>query len=303
MDLRRLQVFSKVYECRSFSRAAEEVLLSQPTVSGHIKSLEDEIGVQLFDRLGREIMPTQAALLLYEYSTRILGMVAEAQGAVDAFLGRMRGELLVGGSTIPGHYVLPDLVGRFRLLHPEVRASLHIGDTSQIVGRVLSGELELGVVGAAADDERLACTPLMQDIISVAAWPGHPLAGKPVSLSDLAQYPVVLREPGSGTMAFVRQALKKAGVNLDDLEAAAQMSTTLAVIMAVRARVGLGFVSRRAMSDGLEAGQLVELAVDGLDLRRKFYLVARRGRTHSPAAQAFTALCMAELHDGLNQAA
>ncbi|MBI4799608.1 MAG: LysR family transcriptional regulator, partial [Desulfarculus sp.] len=154
MDLRRLQVFAKVYECRSFSRAADEVLLSQPTVSGHIKSLETELGVRLFDRLGREILPTRGAELLYGHAKAILEMVEEAQRSVDAFLGRLRGELLVGGSTIPGQYVLPEFIGRFRLLHPEVRVTLAIGDTGEICEKVLRGGLEVGLVGAVLDDDR-----------------------------------------------------------------------------------------------------------------------------------------------------
>ena len=141
MDLRRLQVFTKVYECRSFSRAAEEVLLSQPTVSGHIKSLETELGVNLFDRLGREIIPTRAAEILIDHARQILEMVEQAQRAVDAYLGRLRGELLLGGSTHPGQYVLPEIIGRYRLLHPEVQVILTIGDTGQITEKVLKGEL------------------------------------------------------------------------------------------------------------------------------------------------------------------
>ncbi len=294
MDLRRLQVFAKVYECRSFSRAAEEVLLSQPTVSGHIKSLEEEIGLQLFDRLGREILPTRAAVLLYDYATRILGLVEEARSAVDAFLGKLRGALELGGSTIPGHYLLPALMGQFRLIHPEVRITLAIGDTGQVVERVLKGDLELGVVGALRPDERLLFTTLMEDRVTVAAWPGHRLLPGPVTLEEMLQHPVILREPGSGTRSFVAQVLKEAGRKLEDLKVAAEMGSTLAVLMGVRSQVGLGFISHRALEDDLAAGRVEELEVEGLDLVRNFYLVTRKGRTHSPAARAFMALCLAQ---------
>lgn len=301
MDLRRLEVFAKVYQRRSFSRAAEEVLLSQPTVSGHIKSLEDEIGVRLFDRLGREVMPTRAAELLYGYATRVLELVQEAQDAVDAFLGRLRGELTVGGSTIPGQYVLPALIGRFRLLHPEVKVTVEVGDTAEVTGRVLTGELEAGVVGAASEDDRLACTPLMDDVVALTAWPGHPLADHEVEPEELYDTPMVWREPGSGTGMFVSRALKAADVSPDKLQIAAQMGSTMAVMQAVRAKAGVGFVSRRALSDELAAGRLVEISVRGLDLKRSFYLVTRRERTHSPAAGAFLALCMTDLAEVLGE--
>ncbi len=296
MDLRRLQVFAKVYERRSFSRAAEEVFLSQPTVSGHIKSLEEELGVQLFDRLGREILPTKAAELLYGHARDILERVDDAQRSVDAFLGRLRGELVVGGSTIPGQYVLPAFIGRFRLLHPEVKVTLHIGDTRQVAEAVLSGELEAGVVGAVVDDERLAFSPLMDDHITLAGWPGHP-HGPRLDPQDLRHAPVVFREPGSGTRMFLSRALKKAGMDPSEMNIVAQMGSTMAVLQAVRSQVGLGFLSRRAILEELAAGRLVEVSLGKVRLKRQFHLVTRRKRTHSPAAQAFMALCLAGLEE------
>ncbi|MCB2225337.1 MAG: LysR family transcriptional regulator [Desulfarculaceae bacterium] len=296
MDLRRLQVFAKVYERRSFSRAAEEVFLSQPTVSGHIKSLEEELGVQLFDRLGREILPTKAAELLYDHARDILERVDDAQRSVDAFLGRLRGELVVGGSTIPGQYVLPAFIGRFRLLHPEVKATLHIGDTRQIAEAVQTGELEAGIVGATVEDERLAFSPLMDDVVSLAGWKGHPY-GKSLEPKDLKQVPVVFREPGSGTRMFLARALKKAGLDPAEMNIVAQMGSTMAVMQAVRAQVGLGFLSHRAITEELAAGRLVEVDLDRVNLKRQFYLVTRKKRTHSPAAQAFMALCLAGLEE------
>ncbi len=298
MDLRRLQVFTKVYEHRSFSRAAEDVLLSQPTVSGHIKTLEEDLAVRLFDRLGREIMPTKAAELLYGHARRVLEAVDQAQEAVDAFLGRLRGELVVGGSTIPGQYVLPAFIGRFRLLYPELRVILKIGGTSEIAARVLSGELEAGVVGAVIDDERLAFTPVMDDELCVIAWPDHPLAGRQYAIKVLAEEPVVMREPGSGTRMFLAQALKRSGLDIADLQVAAEMGSTMAVLQAVRAKVGLGFISQRAVTDDLAAGRVVKLKFKGLKLARKFYLVTRHRRTHAPAAQAFIGLWMADLGGG-----
>ena len=269
--------------------------LSQPTVSGHIKSLETELGVRLFDRLGREILPTRGAELLYEHARAILEMVETAQRAVDAFLGRLRGELLVGGSTIPGQYVLPEFIGRFRLLHPEVRVTLAIGDTSEVCQQVLKGGLEVGLVGAMVDEDRLAFTPLMDDQVVLAAWPGHPLAGRRLLPADLSEVPVVLREPGSGTRMALARALERAGLGLEDLEVAAQMGSTMAVLQAVRAQVGVGVISRLAILDDLAAGRVVELELAGLDLVRQFHLVTRKKRTHSPAAQAFLALCLAAL--------
>lgn len=145
------------------------------------------------------------------------------------------------------------------------------------------------------DDDRLAFTPLMDDEVCIAAWPGHPLAGRRVPAKSLAETSMVLREPGSGTRMFLVSALKKAGLNLTDFDVAAEMGSTMAVLQAVRAQVGVGFVSRRAMVDDLDAGHLVALSVKGLEMKRQFYLTTRKGRTHSPAAQAFMTLWLAEV--------
>ena len=294
MDLRRLQVFAKVYEHRSFSRAAEAILLSQPTVSGHIKSLEEELGVNLFDRLGREILPTQAAELLYGYARRVLELVEEAHSVLDAFLGRLRGELVLGGSTIPGQFVLPMLLARFAEMHPEVRVNLSIQHSDAICAGVLHGQLEAGVVGVRPEDDRLSATPWLYDQVVAAAWPGHPLAGRPVELEELSPYSLVLREPGSGTRSFVMKALKKSGHSIDHFKVMAELGSNTAVLQLVRAGIGVGFVSRRAMADDLGMGRLIELNLRGVDLTRRFYLITRRGRTLSPAVQAFLTLCLAE---------
>ena len=279
MDLRRLQVFVKVYECKSFSRAADEVLLSQPTVSGHIKSLEDFLGIRLFDRLGREIMPTSGADMLYGHARRILAQVEEASGAMDAFLGLYRGKLKVGGSTIPGEYILPSVLGRFRQINPQVQTTIFISDTGQIADMVREGELEAGMVGAAWNNDKLIFEPVMEDLITLAAWPGHPLAGRSLGIKELTKLQVILRKPTSGTHMFVGKALEKAGLEPSDLQVAARMGSTMALLQGIRAQVGVGFLSRLAIVDDLAEGRLVELEVKGLDLKRCFYIVTRKDRT------------------------
>src|SRR5256884_8305366 len=148
MDLRRLEVFAKVAELGSFSRAAEALYLTQPTVSEHVRALEDELGVQLLDRLGRGATPTRAGQLLLGYARRILGLAREAQQALDQFQGRMSGELVIGGSTIPGEYGLPPLIGTFKTKKPDISVSLLIGDSRQVGAWVEQGRAELAGGGA-----------------------------------------------------------------------------------------------------------------------------------------------------------
>ena len=298
MDIRRLEVFVKVYELRSFSKAADAVLLSQPTVSGHIKVLEDELGVKLFDRLSRKILPTRPADLLYRHAVDILARVREAAGEVDAMMGRFRGELKLGGSTIPGQYVLPVLLGEFRKEHPEVRPILIISDTSNIIGSVANGDLEFAMVGAAPDVEHIDFTPLCEDVVILVVDPGHALAGKTISARELVNWPVTTREPGSGTLMFVSGALEKAGVSLSQLQLAAQLGSTTTVLQGARHGVGAGFVSRIAALEDLQSGRLAEVTINDMQLTRRFYLITREEKTHSPAAKAFMDLMVNRLGSG-----
>ena len=200
MDIRKLEVFRKVYELRSFSRAGDESYLSQPTVSGHIKYLEDYLGVRLFDRLGKEVVPTRAGDILYEFAVKIVDLREEAERALNLFQGKMKGKLLIGGSTIPGGYILPNLLGRFRQKYPDVMVSLKVGDTQQIVEMVVGAEVEVGMVGARIDHPSAQYHQFQGDRLILAAPPDHQFGKKKmVTLKDLSLMPFVLREHGSGT--------------------------------------------------------------------------------------------------------
>jgi len=133
MDLKTLEVFCRIVELRSFTRAAEAVSLTQPTVSGHIKELETELGLPLLDRAGRSVTPTRAGEILYGYARRILGLRMEAQQAIGEHKGGLTGDLAVGSSSIPGAYVLPPLIAAFKQDHPEAALTLHVSGSREIV--------------------------------------------------------------------------------------------------------------------------------------------------------------------------
>jgi DNA-binding transcriptional LysR family regulator len=148
MDLHRLEVFCRIVELKSFTRAAETVHLSQPTVSEHIRTLEETAGVKLLDRLGREVIPTQAGQILYRYAQQLLQLRREAVQALHQYRGRLAGHLYLGASTIPGTYILPSLIGTFKAIYPDIQITLRIANSRLTAQEVLNGDLELGVVGA-----------------------------------------------------------------------------------------------------------------------------------------------------------
>ena len=290
MDLRRLEIFAKVAELGSFSRAADALFLTQPTISEHVRSLEDELGVQLLDRLGRGTTPTRAGQLLLGYAQRMLTLAREAQQAVDQLQGRMSGELAVGGSTIPGEYVLPALIGAFKTKYPDISIALLIGDSRQVSGWVEDGRVEVGMVGARPSARALESRELMTDELVVVVPAGHPWAERrTVGLADLRGEPLIMRERGSGSREALERALAEAGLDLSTFRIVAEMGSTQAIKQAVRALVGVSLISRRAVEDECRASLLACVKIKDLKVARAFYLVTHRDRTRSPLAQAFVA--------------
>jgi DNA-binding transcriptional LysR family regulator len=288
MDIRRLEIFAKVAELGSFSRAAESLFLTQPTISEHVRALEDELGVQLLDRLGRGATPTRAGQLLLGYAHRMLALSREAHQALERFQGRMSGELIVGGSTIPGEYVLPALIGQFKAKYPDILISLLIGSTRQVSEWLEEGRVEVGVVGARPASRALEAKELMPDELVVVVPSAHAWATRRMTtLADLQKEPMIVRERGSGSREALEHALHEAGLSLAGLRVVGEMGSTQAVKQAVRAGIGIALVSKRAVEDECRAGLLACVKIKDLRVARAFHLVTHRDRTRSPLAQAF----------------
>ncbi|MBN2643975.1 MAG: LysR family transcriptional regulator [Desulfuromonadaceae bacterium] len=288
MDIRRLEVFCKVVDLGSFTRAAEASLLSQPSVSEHIRMLEEQFGEKLIDRLGRKAQPTHAGRILYQYARRIIQLKNEAEQAICQYQGNLAGKLAVGASTIPGAYLLPSLLERFKQSHRNAELMLKISGTSQVVEEVLKGTLELGLIGTLWKDQRVECEALFSDelVLTVPAdhrW-AHRSAVKPAELMD---EPFILREPGSGTRIEMSRGLKDAGVDVAHFQVVAEVGSNEAVRQGVRAGIGIAILSSLSVAEDVERGTLAAVALEGVSLPRSFYLVQRRNRQLSPLALAF----------------
>jgi DNA-binding transcriptional LysR family regulator len=295
VDLRQLEIFAKVAELGSFSKAAEALFLTQPTVSEHIRTLEDELGVRLLDRLGRGAAVTKGGALLLSYAQRMLALAREARQAMESFQGRMSGELLVGASTIPGEYILPALIGRFKEKFPDIAITLLIGDSQAVTDWVMEGRAEIGVVGARSSHRGMEYRELMPDDIVLIVSGTHPWHGrKQVTLEELRAEPLLLRERGSGTRAALETALEAAGADLSTFRVVGEMGSTQAIKQAVKAGVGVSLVSRRAVEEECRAGTVWCLRVKDLKITRAFYLATHRERSRSPLAEAFRAFVEAE---------
>jgi DNA-binding transcriptional LysR family regulator len=293
MDIRRLQAFAKVYDLRSFSKAGEELMLSQPTISAHVLALEEELETQLFDRLGRTVLPTQAGNVLYRYCANIFNQLDHARADILALSKRVAGELAIGGSTIPAQYIIPKRIATFLRKYPEVRIEVHGGDTAEIIERVLDGTVHIGFVGAPATSHELISRPILEDdlILIGASRFAKTLASSQDWRARLTGLPWVMREPGSGTRQALEQALAQAGMDIRDLRVVLQVRSSVAALECVEAGLGVSVISRMAAASYLERGVVVELPVPELAMRRAFYVIHHGRRYMFPAQRLFLAGC------------
>ena len=287
-SFRELEIFSKVVELESFSKAAEAVFLAQASVSERIANLEKKVGTRLLDRMGRKVIPTAAGELLYKHATLLLEMKETAQSEIESFLGLGHGEISIGGSTIPGEYILPDLIGRFSKKYPHLSVKLTIADSRKIENLVLTGKLEIAVIGSKSSHTNLLCQKLWEDELVLAVPYGHPwVRRKAVSLKELRKAPFILREEGSGTLKILSAYLLASGEDINNtLTVTARFGSSTAIKEGIKSGIGLSILSARAIQTELNAGLLKALKVRGLEMSRHFFLIRNKLRIASPSCKA-----------------
>ncbi len=283
-DLRQLEVFKMVVDLGSFSKAADAVFLAQASVSERVATLEKMVGTRLLDRLGRQVVPTKAGELLYKHALLLLDMKSTASLELQQFLGQKKGTVHLGGSTIPGEYILPKVIKGFRDQYPHMIVSVAIADSREIERRVLDGDLELGVVGFKGTHRNILSNELWKDELVLVVPSSHPWAEKKeVALSDVSEEPFVLRQPGSGTLKIMNHYLREAGLKgIEELNTVARFGSSMAVKEGIKAGLGVSILSSRALDTELETGILKAIRIKGLTMPRSFFLIRDKRRTHSP---------------------
>jgi len=240
-DLRQLEIFCKVVELQSFSKAAHAVFLSQASVSERIANLEGSVGTRILDRLGRNIVPTRAGEVLYKNAVLLLEMKRTACLEMEAFLGLKQGEIQLGGSTIPGEYILPKIIGRFHQKYPLISVILSVSDTTEIRSRVLEGALELGVVGSKVPHKALIHHELWKDELVLAVPARHRWAKrKEIFLKELME----------------EHLRASRAIRTDALTVVARFGSSTAVKEGIKAGLGVSILSSRALDTELKTGAL-----------------------------------------------
>ncbi len=282
-DLRQLEIFCKVVELKSFSLAAKAVYLAQASVSERVATLEDLVGTRLLDRLGRTVVPTKAGQILYNHATKLLDMKRAVCLEMEDFLGIKRGDIKMGGSTIPGEYILPRLIGRFREKYPQISITLVVADSGEIESKVLDGELEIGIIGSKSADTALDLKEVWEDELVVLVPHNHEWAKRrTINIQDLFSQPFILREPGSGTLKILQYHLQSKGKDVDDLTVVARFGSSTAVKEAVKAGLGISVLSSRAVQTEIDARIIKAIRIRNFPMFRKFYLIHDKRRTLSP---------------------
>lgn len=288
MDLWQLYIFTKVADLKSFSKAGKAIHLSQPTISSHIKDLEDHLGCRLIDRMGKEAELTKAGELLYSYAKRLIDLKNETEAAMAEFQGAVKGNIRIGGSTIPGSYILPEYIGQFIQKYPGTKISLIISSTDEILSHILSGDIELAIVGAGASDRKIWQEKIIEDELCLVISNDHRWSDrKSVAAEELIQEPFIAREPGSGTMRSFFEHMESLGIYRENLDIIAEMGSTEAVKEAVKNGLGISIISRLAATPEIKAGTLKTIEIEGIKLSRSFYLTGHAERTRSPLCRAF----------------
>lgn len=287
MNINYWLTFITMVEKGTLSAAADELHLTQPAVSKQLQALEDYFGVRLLERRGREVQLTAAGRVCYRHARALARNLEQTRRELVEITRLIRGRLLLGASTTPGHYVLPRLVGEFRKKYPRVDVTLDIAGSQEVIHRLQEGEIDLGVVGAGGRGRSLSYHRLVEDELVLILPPDHPLCGKTcVTVEDLEGEPLVWREAGSGTRRVVEERLEAAGAGIKPEQIVMELGSTEAIINAVEAGLGISYVSCWAVEKSIKLGRLVALPIAGLNLKRDLFLVHRR-QPLNPAAEAF----------------
>jgi len=292
LTLHQLRTFHAVAEHLSFSAAALELSISQPSVSYQVKELEAALGLPLLDRLGKRVRLTEAGQVLHEYARRTLTLLDEAALVMEQMRGIERGTLRVGASYTVGIYVIPLALGAYKKRHPNLAVSLEIGPPDALQDRVRQSALDLAVLSARIAAPDLVSVPFMEDELVMVVPAGHPLAGRPgLTLRDFAGESFLMREHGSGTRMAVERVARAAGVSL---QVGMELGSNGAIKHAVEAGLGVAVLSSHAIELERKGGGLVVVDIQGFPIRRPWSIVHLRRRQLPAAVQQFIQL----LRDG-----
>jgi len=277
VDIQKIETFLRAAENSSLSEAAKQLHLSQPTVSHHIKSLEQELDVKLFHRSNTGLQLTDAGRLLLPWARRLMHDTNDLREMMSSLQNDIVGELRIACSTTGGKYILPQLAARFSQQYPGILVRILACGPEQTALNLLEGEAHLGVVSSEIDDTSLESQKFFRDVITLIVPSTHRWAfQKKIDPTELLEEPIIMREETSGTRRVVLAELAKHDISLDDLNVFLELGNAEAIVRTVAAGYGISFVSSLASACPLERGNVTDIDVEGMTLVRNVYMVRKR---------------------------
>jgi len=297
LTLQQLKLFESVYRNNGYTRAAEELHLTQPAVSIQIKRLEEQVGLPLFESVGKKIFPTIAGKATYEASLDILNRVSSLKNTIEELKGVVKGPLQMSVVTT-AKYFMPHLLGSFLKDYPEVEPRLKFTNRARVVERLMNNQDDFVVMGQIPSDVRLESYPFLENILVAVAPPNHPLANKKkITIERLIKERFLQREMGSGTRMVFNKMLEQKGLKIEPYM---ELGSSEAIKQGVMAGLGLAIISLHSIRLERDAGKLAVLNVDDFPLKRRWYAVYLKGITLSLTAKTFLDYILENSHRVLN---
>ena len=286
MQLHQLSVFVRVAEKRSFSKAAEDIFLSQSTVSTHISSLEKHYGQKIFDRLGKEVVLTPFGERLYHWSRELLNLQDMALWDLREWTGKVEGTIRMGAGTVPAQYIAPYLMSQYIIKYPGISFTLSQDSSKAVAESLLKGDVDLGILGEKYFADKLEFIPLLDEKL-VLITPASLVLQEPVSIHSLLTHSFVFRKPGSGTQAVLEKLLQQAGVTLNQLKTIAHFDNVQSIKQAVKEGMGLAIISEIAAMDYQQSAFINVYRLKELKEKRMFYFAYNKKRSQPPHTMEF----------------
>jgi len=293
LTLQQLKLFESVSRLGSYTRAAEELFLTQPAVSIQIKRLETQTGLPLFEKVGKKIFPTAAGKAMYAASVDILERVDILKDSIEELKGEVKGPLQLSVVTT-AKYFLPNLLGVFLQKYPEVEPKLKFTNRARVIERLMNNDDDFVVMGQIPDDDNLDAKPFLTNILGIVAPADHPLANKKnITLKEIAKQKFLIREIGSGTRYVFDKLMKEHGI---EIEPYMELGSSEALKQAVMAGLGIAVLSLHSVQLERDVNKLTVLDVEGFPIKRRWYAVHLKGRKLSLVARTFLEFILEESH-------
>ena len=285
-----METFVEVCKFKSFSKAADKLYITQPTVTSHIQNLEKELGTVLINRSGKNMTLTQAGSMLFKYAVDIINTCEMAKFDLNSYRGKINGHLDISSSSVPRQYVLPKILKEFTSIYPDVTFSLKDKDSKQVVKSILNWETDFGIVGAMYPSKNLEYIELMEDklLLVTANNNNFPFKNYETLNSDiLFKEKLIIREKGSGTRELLEETLKKNKISSNSLKVLACIEDTETIKNLISLGAGVSFLSERTINDESSLKRFKLFNIQNFNLIRKFYFVYHKNRQLSPLSETF----------------